>query len=262
MSYSSFTELWRLISPPWLLRTWGDKLITTFGDAQDIDHARAKESVKARFPLQCPADALASIGVDRGLPIANPAGTTETIAAWRTRLSTAWDLWADAGTSRGILRALYWAGLVDCTAFPPYDPQNPDYTFDPSQAVIVASAHDLGLTGRPDAPNTSWSVFWVIADSFANSITLDTHTWDASDANWDEWDGVGVWDLEESEATVNGWRTAIRTWKPAHATCPHMLIRGSSDWADIWGPYGAWGDADEDVWGSASDTVLCVIGEG
>lgn len=264
--YSSFTEMWRLISPPWLLRSWGDSLIATFGARQDEHHARARSSVKARFPDLCSGDALAKIGADRGLPQAT--AISETLDQWRVRLEDAWAIWADAGTDKGILRALHWAGFVDCTAYPTYDPQDPAYVFDPNQSVIVASAYDLGA-GRFDAPNTSWSVFWVIADAAANSITLDTHTWDDG-TGWDtwgdetvanDWSSYGTWDLDTPEATVNSWRAAVRKWKPAHATCPYIIIRGSSDWADVWGSFGAWGDADEGVWGSTSDTVFCTVGE-
>lgn len=264
-TYASFTELWRLISPPWLLRTWGDPLIATFGDAQDEHHARTKAAVKARYPLQAPLDAVSRIGDDRGLSQAwSGHDARETYDAWRLRLSDAWALWMDAGTDLGILRALYWAGFEDCTAFPAYDPQDPTYVFDPDQSVIVASAHDLGADGRPDAPNTAWAVFWVIVDATANDVTLDIHTWDDG-TGWDTWgDGVdndwssyGVWDFDESETTIARWRAAIQKWKPAHALCPHIIFRGSLDWADFWGPMGAWGDADEGVWGDSAEVASC-----
>lgn len=266
ITYSSFDELWRLISPPWLLRPWGEKLVTTFAAAQDEHHARSKASVKARFPTQAPGDALESIASDRGLPRA----VNETLADWRARLASAWDLWPDAGTDRGILRALHWAGFDDCTAFPPYDPQDPSYVRDPAQTVIIATAYDLGAAGRPDAPNTSWSVFWVLVDGGANNINLDLHTWD-DPTGWDtwgtgtdpdNWDDYGTWDFDEPLSTIEGWRSAIRTWKPAHALCPHILVfNGPSTWADIWGSFGAWGDPDEGLWNTGSDSASCVVGE-
>jgi hypothetical protein len=111
----SYEQWFPSIAPPWLQGTVGRALLGAIGAHWDGIAARAKEGVKARFPLDCPEDALASIGEERSIV----RGATETADAYRARLADAWTAWTWGGTAYGILKALeavgFPMGTTGCT---------------------------------------------------------------------------------------------------------------------------------------------------
>jgi hypothetical protein len=104
-----YREYQPLIAPPWLQREKGAAWLRALGDVKDGQAERCKAAVKARMPLQAPGDALAAIGLERGIP----RGPGESNASYAGRLVGAWETWASAGSPRGMLAALRAAGYGD-----------------------------------------------------------------------------------------------------------------------------------------------------
>lgn len=94
------------LSPTALQGPVGTAFESAFGAMKDAQLARLVASVKAKFPGIGPADALASIGADRGMP----RGGSESDAAYAARLLNAWNIWPWAGTAYGVLQAFYSTG--------------------------------------------------------------------------------------------------------------------------------------------------------
>jgi hypothetical protein len=98
---------WRMsLVPTTHQRPTGQAFQGALGDVEDALIDRAKQAVKARFPLLAPPDALTALGVERQLP----QGPGESTAAYAARLQGAWLLWPWAGTPYGLLRAFWDAG--------------------------------------------------------------------------------------------------------------------------------------------------------
>lgn len=262
--YTSFVEYWQLISPPWLRGPWGSKLIGVFGAMQDEVQAKLKQGVKSRFPNTCTIDALTRIGHDRGMP---KWDSSESWTDYRARLVAAWDLWQQAGTDKGILKALSWVGFQDCSNYPTFNPKDAGYTVDHAQTVFVVTANDYDAASRPDYPCTWWNVFWIFADPTVNTLPPDTKTWDTS-TGWNtwgtglganNWDDAGVWDFDVPKSRVDNIRAAIRTWKPAHMLCPYIFV--TSSLSNVWGGLGdVWTDSADDAWDD-SEALKLAIGE-
>jgi hypothetical protein len=105
---ASFVEWWQNLPIPWLVSgTNGRADATAQGTVVDQQVALVKAATKARMPGQGPLDALDHIGGDRQLE----RGPFEYETEFRTRLRTAWDAWARAGTALEMLVELYWGGF-------------------------------------------------------------------------------------------------------------------------------------------------------
>jgi hypothetical protein len=105
---ASFTEFLANLPIPWLVGgTNGSNDAAAQGAVLDQQVSLIKQATKAHMPGQAPTDALPVIGGDRQLE----QGPTETNANFITRLKTAWDDWARAGTALELLVQLYWAGF-------------------------------------------------------------------------------------------------------------------------------------------------------
>lgn len=103
---TAYQEYQDRLSPTALQGPVGTAFESAFGAMKDAQLARLVASVKAKFPGLAPADALAAIGVERGMP----RGGSESDAAYAARLLDAWNTWPFAGTAFGLLRAFYGTG--------------------------------------------------------------------------------------------------------------------------------------------------------
>lgn len=95
----------------WLTgRTWGRAEVTSYGSVLDDQVTKVADAVKARMPSKCNADALPYIGIDRKLLQGKSSD-----ADYRTRLLSAWDDWALAGTAAELLAQLEFNGFEGAT---------------------------------------------------------------------------------------------------------------------------------------------------
>lgn len=105
---TSFVEWYQNLPIPWLVAgANGQKEALALGAALDGQVTLIKLATKAHMPSYAPSDALPHIGADRQLE----QGPNETNANFVTRLKTAWDDWARAGTALELLVQLYWGGF-------------------------------------------------------------------------------------------------------------------------------------------------------
>lgn len=104
----SYQDWWKSLPIPWLVGgPNGQKEATALGSVFDQQVSLVKLATTAHMPDYAPTDALAHIGGDRQLE----QGPNETNANFVTRLKTAWDDWARAGTALELLVQLYWGGF-------------------------------------------------------------------------------------------------------------------------------------------------------
>lgn len=194
MSYRA----WRCsLVPTTHQRPTGQAFQGALGDVEDSLIDRAKQAVKARFPLQAPPDALTAIGVERQMP----QGPGESAAAYAARLVDAWTSWQWAGTPYGMLRAFYATGYTNVVLAQVRGGKQ--YTLDASGALVISS----GGTWTPTyVGDPFWSRFDVI---FPAPLPVS-------------WQTGGVPAATSNEA--NFIRSIVTAWKPGHATANRIII--------------------------------------
>ncbi len=108
----NITQWLQRLPIPWLVSNEvGADDVASYGAECDRQVQLIADAVRSRMPLQCAADALPFLGGERLLI----QGTSEADASFRTRLQTAWDDWARAGTALELLVQLAFYGFVDAT---------------------------------------------------------------------------------------------------------------------------------------------------
>lgn len=204
-------------APVWLRGEYGSGWLAAHGFIKDGLAEGARQATRARFVSLAPQDALDRIASDRQLERMPP----DTVAAWRTRLGQAWELWAYAGTRKGVQEAVERTGYAT--------------------SVVLYDA--LEWPSGPGAVN--WATFWVV---------LSGHGW-TSDGTWGSgglWGDGGTWGSTATPQEVQRVLRLIRLWKPAHAYCAGVLVLLSGE---LWGyPEGLWGDPG--TWGGEVATWL------
>jgi hypothetical protein len=210
------------LAPGWLRDPTGSAFLGAFGAVKDSLVTRAKDAVKARFPSMCPEDALALIAAERGID----RGPTESLASFRERVQAAWDVWRWAGTAYGLLLAFYWQGYRPASGRvviqteterqyelrPDFDPK----VHTPENALVISSIGPVSLGGAPEL----WSDVAVLFVAPLLPSWLPTPPADAS-------------------PEVEGIRSTIRRWKPAHARCVALKVTPIDLWdfpAETWDP--------------------------
>jgi hypothetical protein len=105
---ATLTEWLQNLPIPWLVGgPVGKAEVTAYGSIIDGIVVKVKDVTRVRFPDFSPPDGLPHIGAER-LLVRGPA---ETDGNYATRLRTAWDDWARAGTALELLVQLWWAGF-------------------------------------------------------------------------------------------------------------------------------------------------------
>jgi len=198
-------------------RPTGQAFQGALGDVEDSLIDRAKQSVKARFPLLAPPDGLTALGVERQLP----RGPSEATATYAARLQNAWNLWPWAGTPYGLLRAFADAGYGN--VFLAQIRGARQYTLDANGALVISNGGSWTPTFVGDP---FWSKFAVIFPSPLPAA----------------WAGV-VPDIASTEASYIF--DTIRRWKPGHATWGRIVFQTSGK---------TWGFPASQVWGAATGT--------
>lgn len=172
-------------APPWLLGTWGDKLMRLLGQAKEDQSARTKLAVKARFVDIAPDDALPDLGKDRVMLRAPGEAADD----YRSRLASAFEIWSTAGTKAGLLELFRVAGATNVT--------------------IWEDQEAGGALGH-----------WA---RFAISVA-EPHPFTAP-ATWGTFaygDGTR-WGFGDS-AALDYARNVVRRWKPAHTRCVGIAV--------------------------------------
>lgn len=253
-------------APPWLQGPNGTAWLDSHGAIEDQVVDDAIQAVKCRMPEECPADALAAIGKERGIP----RGPADSNAVYGTRLRKAWETWSLAGSPLAILLALEVQGYDSTAGNPVIVTQNGNaYTLDPDTTL------------EPDERLVTTKLGTNPAIGGIRPLAAGSHAWwsfDATglDANNDQYNSrfglifqaplPGTWTSIVSPPTavsapdIDEVNTIIRTihqWKPSKATCMWITVADSGDGSSpvpLWGypPDQAWGDPGL-VWGGTVD---------
>lgn len=214
------------------------------GDVEDSLIDRAKQAVKASYPLLAPPDALTAIGAEMQLP----QGPNEGTAAYAARLADAFSLWPWAGTPFGLLRALWDAGYTNAVLAQVVGAKQ--YTLDASGNLVISS-------GGSWTPTFAGDPFWARFDLIFPSPLPAS------------WQTGGVPAVTSAEAQYI--MRIIQLWKPGYARLRRVIAQtggaiwgypatatwGTGTWGGtevVWGTGKMWGVPAEQVWGTATGT--------
>lgn len=204
MARKTFQQYAAELSPTVLQGEVGQRFVAgTLGLFFDLLAERVVQSVRARLMNSAdqPLDAVALLAEER----MSPRYPADTDATHLTRVRSAWDRWAQAGSEAALVAELAAYGV---------------------QASITLDS-DWNWDGT-----AYWSRFWVI---------IDVHLWSYPPDLGDP--GLvldGTWTLGSTATPeeVDTVRRIVRRWKPAHMICSHIAV--VFDGAG-WSPDGTWG---------------------
>jgi len=177
-------------TPAWLLGPFGAYWESIPAQIRDVLIDMAKESVKARFPMLGPTDALAAIASERSLE----KMPVETEYVWRGRLLTAFDAWQWGGTKKGIVDNVTLTGLTNVTV------------------------KELAIDW-PDTDKIDWARFWVLVNQ-PHPFTAPKNF----GAGWAFGDGTLLGLTGATQGDVERLRRIVRLWKGAHAKCVAIIL--------------------------------------
>jgi len=185
--YSSY-EVQR--APAWLRGPFGAGWLEAHGLIKDGLVEGARQATKARFVSVAPSDALPYAASDRGLE----RMPHDTEATWRARLGQAWELWAWAGTRKGVVDALERTAIAS--------------------SVAIYDAHQW------NAGTGSWARFWVVLQTDFGPPPICG----APGLS------VGQPDLlcgltGATSVQINAILRAVRLWRPPHAFCEAIILK-------------------------------------
>jgi hypothetical protein len=226
---STYRQYRTSLMPTTMQRPAGQAFQGALGDVEDSLIDRAKQAVKARFPLLAPPGALTAIGVERQMP----QGPGESTATYAARLVRAWDSWQWAGTPYGLLHAFADAGYPNVVLAQPRG--GLQFTLDAGGNLVISS-------------NGTWTPTYV-GDPFWSrfDVVLVPPLPPA-------WIAGGVPASDSSEAAFI--KSTVRLWKPGHARLMRVIIQTGGK---LWGTPGAqtWGAATGN-WGGSE--VVWIVG--
>lgn len=259
------------MAPGWLQTSQATTWLGAHGYIKDWLIARLKQGIMQRFPAFAMPDALAQIGIERGL-VQSPA---ESLGAYAQRLINAWATWQGAGTAETLLQLLavfgyteavivqqnQWAfslsnGALVTTALPAYnsgtmsDPARlcqPQWLFSLGQpAVEAGQAQPLPIVtsdppdqvGQPE--NRRWARYAVIFPTLPIGP--------APLPNWTDVQATLSTSTSPSLAEVNIIRSLIAQWGPGISGCqgiyavtagqifgwPSLTWVSTDTWASLW----------------------------
>lgn len=205
----AFRKLFYSLAPEWLTSGEGESVLYSLHFMVDLWLERARQGVLARFPEHAPDDALPLISRDRKII----RGLNETRASFTMRLIKWLDSHRIAGNPFSLLeqiRAYLQADVKVCTV----DHTGNWYTIEANGAWSYSPATATWNWDTASASN--WSRFWVIiyAENLWTSATYD---------NGSAYDSRRAWGLSATPDEVDGLRSIIRQWKPAHAKCECII---------------------------------------
>lgn len=209
----TFRDTILLISPPWLRRFWGSRLLYAFGIQVDALVDAAAMAVETRFPSLTPSGGLAYIGQERSIP----RGFDEPDDSYVSRLR----YWIQDRLIKGSPYAVMWQLRGYCTGHP--------MTF---RTVNVNGAwHSITAAGdmeyyRSCPPNWAWDGLgpelcrWWLLLYPPDTLWTDEGNW-GDPGNYG--DG-GVWGLTMTPAQVESFRALVRQWKAAGTRCVSIIV--------------------------------------
>lgn len=254
---SSFVEWAKNLPIPWLFGGPNGELdAASWPAVLDGQVTTLKDAVKARFPSYAPTDALPHIGGDRLLL----QGASETNPSFITRLKSAWDDWARAGTQLELLAQLYWIGFPGAVIVQ----QNglayslsgaPTAGADPTPLLTVTNLSTIGtaLTPYPTyvefaaGKSTGFYTKHIPAGASSQWWTFDYRTDFCSRfaVLFPSTGGLIAGDGSIAAADVARMGQVIRTWRRASQTCVGVYVLTSGafwGWpVETWGSGGNWG---------------------
>ncbi len=214
--------------PPQLQRGGLGAFEATSGKLKDQIVDRLQEATTADFPDLAAADALLTIGEERGLP--RVAGETD--ANYRERLRLAWDTWAQAGTVPGMLGTLARAGFPHAGNMYLIEETGSDHRLVAGNVVTASLAlqYTTGRYGWDFDSRMLNTRFALLFDT--DHVSLDPST--------------GV--------SVQGLLALVDQWRPADSTFwgIYVVLAGKL-WG--WPPTTTWGQASLN-WGGNSRRLI------
>jgi len=214
-----YQDYQRQLSPTAFLGPNGAAFEAAMGAVKDAMLDRQVASGKAEMPGQAPADALAFIGAERGMP----RGGSETDAAYAARLLNAWQTWPWAGTPYGMLQAFRATGYTNVVLAQPLGGKL--FSLDVNGVLVTSTATPPSWT-----PTYVGDPFWSRFDVLFPAPLI---------ASW----GGGASVPASNSTEANFIRSLIAAWRPAHATANRIVIITSGK---------AWGYPATQVWGAAT----------
>lgn len=228
----------RVLNRPFLAGPFGTAWQAAMGAYQDVQLDRLFQAKRVRWPEWCPTDALTYHASERGLERI----PTETEAAHRRRLRTAWTIWQKAGSQQGHIDAFGWFG---------------DFAAGTNLTrVVVRRRKDFSMPVPVGSPyvRTFARMVWASFDV----VVSKPHPWVKKTwgGGWKWGDGT-TWGSTATPAQVNLFRRLIWQFKSAHDTCVYIHVNLGN--ARLWGGGGKWGDGGK--WGGGGGQVRWIVGE-
>lgn len=220
---TGFADLvWR-IGPPWLQRTWAQRILAAIAAPLDLLASLAATGVRARFPAWSMPDALALLGRERRIR----RGPAEIASVYAPRLVR----WLDDHRGRGGAYALlaqlraFWVGTHDGT-----------HVVVSHRGVRHTSVGDTitrdVITWTADG-SSSWAQFWVMLHVDADPRPVDDSTYLAVPVDWSAahvlrehvvvlWGHGRLWEYPPPSGDWDAWESGL-TWDAWDAEMPFEI---------------------------------------
>lgn len=222
------TWLSDIVVPGFYRKKWGRRFWQTIGRTFDLVILATKYAVKARFPSQCPDDALDYCADARNFDRYRVETSND---AFRAALQDVRRQWTTAGTKgdpdTGLINKFYRLG------YNPSAPSPGPFTVN-IYGWYEANAFVPGIANASQtAPYAGWwSAFFVVIhpNPFAK------RHWGDGGLKWGQKvsspmrnpDDIITWGSSANHSDVAELRRAIHKWKAAHEICSHVIFRASS----------------------------------
>ena len=212
-------DLIREASPPWLRRTWGERLLYAPGLILDGVMHWALEGIKARFPSKTPEEALRLIGADRRIV----RGFDESPDLFRIRLRRWLDDWRIAGNPYALMEQIraYLTGYavrVRCV-----NTKGTWFTIEADGSYTIDRKKG---NWDWDGGAASWSRFWVIIYPLSTGLWPQEGTWGSGGTWGDNGLTIGTAATSNQVATI---RQLVRDWKPAGTRCQWIIVASDAN---------------------------------
>jgi len=247
----SLRDFIREISPPWLRRKWGERILYPFGAMADVLVEHLHQGLRARWPSRTgdPAS-LELIGRDRVIG----RGLEEPDATFATRLRQWKATHRTKGNPFNLLRQIR-AFLGNYSPIRlRYVNENGDwFTLDDTTGETYEMRQfNFAWDATSLAPN--WSRFWIIIYPLTSGFSDDDGTW--GDPDPDDWGDHPELSFGSSAtvAQIEGIRSIIATSKSGASRCPSIIVAQPTDleplgpgWPSVLPEEVAWSDEVADV---------------
>ena len=212
---------WRL-SPPRLRTSRAARMVYAFvGLPLDMIAQGVTDATLARFPRECPTDALIYHGRDRGIR----RGPNESAASYRVRLLLWIQAWRGAGVGSGMLDQIAGYLTPQTTRLRIWTQVGTIYTREADGTFSIDRVPGLW---NWDGQTSLWSRFWVLIDSIAGVPWSRDGTW-ADGETWGEGVASGTWGSTATQEQVASIRAIVADWKPAASVCKNIIVSFDAD---------------------------------